>query len=321
MKDNFGRVINYMRLSITDRCNLRCRYCMPEDLENIPHDQIMRYEEFLRLSEIFAGLGISKIKITGGEPLVRKGCVDFIHSLKQISGINNVTITTNGVLLAQNIDGLLEAGIDGINVSMDTMSAERYREITGRDEFRQVWKGICLALNKGVKLKINCVPMAGCNEDEIPAFFELARHNKLDVRFIEMMPIGYGKNFLPVSTEDIEKLLRKRYDVISTVTEKKGNGPAVYYRGTDFTGSIGLIGAVHHKFCDSCNRIRLTSEGFLQLCLASGAGTDLRGPLRAGASDSELEQLIRETIVRKPREHHFSDSGAEEIKHMSRIGG
>lgn len=321
MKDKFERVIDYMRLSVTDRCNLRCRYCMPQELESIPHDQIMRYEEFLRLTTIFAGTGISRIKVTGGEPLVRKGCVDFIRSLKQINGIDNVTITTNGVLLAQNLDGLIEAGIDGINVSLDTLSADRYEKITGRNEFRQVWKGITLALYKGIRLKINCVPMAGCNEDEIPAFFELARHNKIDVRFIEMMPIGYGKNFSPVSTEDIEKLLRKRYDGISTVTERKGNGPAVYYRGTDFTGSIGLIGAVHHKFCDSCNRVRLTSEGFLKLCLASGAGVDLREPLREGASDSELEQLIREAIARKPREHHFSDSIQEEMNHMSRIGG
>ena len=170
MKDSFERVIDYMRISITDRCNLRCRYCMPEDIAFIPHEEIMTYEELLRLTRLFAGQGIKKIKITGGEPLVRRGCVDFIRSLKEIEGISNVTITTNGVLLEQYMDDLAKAGIDGINISLDTLRADSYEKITGRNEFGRVWRGIVKAIESGIRIKLNCVPVEGVNAEEIPAF-------------------------------------------------------------------------------------------------------------------------------------------------------
>ena len=335
MKDSYERVIDYLRISITDRCNLRCRYCMPEDMEFIPHEEIMRYEEFLRLARLFAGQGIRKIKITGGEPLVRRGCVDFIRSLKEIDGISSVTITTNGVLLEQYMDGLADAGIDGVNISLDTLKADVYQKITGRDAFGRVWRGIIKAIESGVRIKLNCVPVEGVNAEEIPAFFELAKNNPIDVRFIEMMPIGHGKDFGAVSAEAIIRLLEQRYEGIYEIQEKKGNGPAVYYENKDFEGSVGIIGAVHKKFCSSCNRIRLTSEGFLKLCLYYKRGIDLKTPMRKGISDADLDDMIRQAIAEKPREHQFScdivntpgtacdgQSGdVEEIKNMSQIGG
>lgn len=306
MKDTFNRQIDYMRISITDRCNLRCRYCMPEDIQFVDHDKILRYEEFLRLARIFAENGIKKIKVTGGEPLVRKGCTEFIKQLKAIDGIENVTLTTNGVLLERFLPELIEAGIDGINVSLDSLKREKYAKITGRDEFDRVWRGIEKAAEAGLRVKLNCVPIAGNNKDEIKDFFELARTNKIDVRFIEMMPIGHGKEFEPVYTEEILNMLRDQYPDIHEIQEKRGNGPAMYYKGDDFKGSVGFIGAVHHKFCDSCNRIRLTSEGYLKLCLYYSMGVDLRKMLREDASDQEISDVIEEAIENKPKEHHFS---------------
>lgn len=326
IKDTYDRQIDYLRISITDRCNLRCRYCMPEDLEFVPHSDILRYEELLKLTEIFAGQGIRKAKVTGGEPLVRRGCTDFIKKLKRIKGIENVTLTTNGVLLEQCLPELVEAGIDGINVSLDSLKRERFAQITGRDEFEQVWRGIEKAVSSGMKVKLNCVPLREYNADEIPDFIELARSRKVDVRFIEIMPIGRGKQFQPLPTQEIIDLLTNCYPGVHTVTEKRGNGPAVYYKGDDFAGCVGFIGAVHEKFCSSCNRIRLTSEGFLKLCLYYDKGLDLREMLRSQKSDEVIAAAIAGAIQDKPREHHFSSQMAEVGQDscntgMSRIGG
>lgn len=335
MKDHFERVIDYMRISITDRCNLRCRYCMPEDIEFVPHDNILRYEEFIRLAKLFAKQGIRKIKVTGGEPLVRHGCQDFIRDLKSIDGIDNVTLTTNGVLLDRYLPDLLDAGVDAINISLDTMQKDKYFRITGRDEFDQVWRGIQNTMAAGMKVKLNCVPIGGVNDDEIADFFELARKNPIDVRFIEMMPIGHGREYDAVSVEDILDQLKNRYEGIEEIQRKKGNGPAVYFENEEFRGSIGLIGAVHKKFCESCNRIRLTSEGFLKLCLYYSEGVDLRSLVRGGASDEEITAAIAQAIANKPQEHHFScdavntvdnmcggqSAPLEEYKNMSQIGG
>ncbi len=326
IRDTYNRCIDYLRISITDRCNLRCRYCMPEDLEFVPHSDIMRYEEFLRITEILADQGIKKVKVTGGEPLVRRGCTDFIKSLKRMKGIENVTITTNGVLLERYLPELLDAGIDGINVSLDSLKRERYAQITGRDEFEQVWRGIELAVSSGVKVKLNCVPLRGHNADEIPDFMEIARSRKVDVRFIEIMPIGSGKQFRPMPTQEIMDIMMSRYPGVKEVKEKRGNGPAVYYKGGDFAGCVGFIGAVHQKFCSSCNRIRLTSEGFLKLCLYYDRGIDLREMLRSGKSGEQIAETIAGAIREKPLEHHFSSRADQEEQNicdtgMSRIGG
>lgn len=344
MIDTYNRQIDYMRISITDRCNLRCKYCMPDDIAFVPHSNLLSYEEFLRLVNIFAKQGIRKIKVTGGEPLVRLGCPDFIRRLKEIEGIENVTITTNGVLLDRYLDELIDAGVDGMNISLDTLNRDRYAAVTGRDEFDRVWQGISDAVNAGLKVKLNCVPISEYNAEEIPDFFELARTKKIDVRFIEMMPIGHGKEFQPVSTEEILEQLKNSYDGIYEIHEKRGNGPATYYEAKGFAGCVGFIGAVHQKFCSSCNRIRLTSEGFLKLCLYYSQGIDLRKLLREGADDDSLAQAIREAIAMKPQEHHFScqivqtednccdaQSSAvtppvdvfdgEDVRNMSQIGG
>lgn len=326
IKDIYDRQIDYLRISITDRCNLRCRYCMPEDVEFIPHTDIMRYEEFLRVAEILAEQGIRKVKVTGGEPLVRRGCTDFIKSLKQVRGIENVTITTNGVLLEQYLPELIDAGIDGINVSLDSLRRDRYMEITGRNEFDRVWRGIEKAVSSGVRVKLNCVPLREYNADEIPDFMELARTRKLDVRFIEIMPIGSGKQFEPVPAGEIIGQMADIYENVQEVKEKRGNGPAVYYRGEGFAGCVGLIGAVHRKFCGSCNRIRLTSRGFLKLCLYYDRGIDLREMLRSGKEDEVIAERIAGAIREKPREHHFSDRVFQEEENtcdtgMSQIGG
>lgn len=323
IKDAYNRQIDYLRISITDRCNLRCRYCMPEDVEFIPHPDIMRYEEFLRLTEILAEQGIRKVKVTGGEPLVRRGCTDFIKSLKQVKGIENVTITTNGVLLEQYLPELADAGIDGINVSLDSLRRERYARITGRDEFERVWRGIEKAIASGIRVKLNCVPLYEYNADEIPDFMELARTRKMDVRFIEIMPIGNGKQFEPVPADEIIGQMADLYGEISEVKEKRGNGPAVYYKGKDFAGCVGMIGAVHQKFCSNCNRIRLTSKGFLKLCLYYDRGVDLREMLRSGKRDDVIREAVAGAIREKPQEHHFTDIGDQSASDagMSQIGG
>jgi cyclic pyranopterin phosphate synthase len=314
---------------------------MPEDLAFIPHDQILRYEEILRLMRIFAKRGVRKVKVTGGEPLVRRGCADLIRELKEIDGIDNVTITTNGVLLADQLPELLAAGVDGINISLDTLHRDRFARITNRDEFDRVWSGMEAAVASGVKVKLNCVPVQGNNDDELIDFFELAKNNHMDVRFIEMMPIGNGKKFEPISIEDIIALFRETYDGIYEVQEKRGNGPAVYYKNDDFKGCVGFIGAVHRQFCDSCNRIRLTSEGYLKLCLYYSQGMDLRSMLRDDASDEAIFAAIDEAISHKPKEHPFAchtvqsensvcdgqtgtlqaEVDEQDLRNMSQIGG
>ena len=188
--DHFNRQIDYVRISITDRCNLRCKYCMPEDVPFVPHERILRYEEIVRIVKVLADLGISKVKVTGGEPLVRRGCADLIQEIHEIDGIDMVTLTTNGVLLKEQLPALQKAGLDAINVSLDTLQRARYQEVTGKDVFDQVMEGIQAAYESGIPLKINCVPVQGENIEELPAFFEWARQKNVAVRFIEMMPIG-----------------------------------------------------------------------------------------------------------------------------------
>lgn len=329
--DRYNRTIDYVRVSITDRCNLRCKYCMPEDIAFVPHERILRYEEILRVVRILAKQGISKVKLTGGEPLVRRGCPDLVREIKQIDGIEAVTLTTNGVLLEEMLPQLLDAGIDAINVSLDTRNRERYLHVTGKDMYEQVQRGIDAVYKSKVPLKINCVPVSGENIDEIPDFFALAAEKKIAVRFIEMMPIGYGDQYEAFSAEQVKAMFYERYPEAYPLNKKLGNGPAVYYSAPGFAGEIGIIGAVHEKFCSNCNRIRLTSEGFFKLCLYSGAGIDLRQMLRGGSSDAEISEAIAEAIQKKPKEHHFGeadlnaaevqDAGNADTRKMSQIGG
>lgn len=325
MFDSYGRDIHYLRLSVTDLCNLRCRYCMPDGVPKLAHEDILSYEEFLRLAALFAQCGIDTVRITGGEPLVRRGVEQLAAGLKATPGIRRVSMTTNGVLLARHLPALLDAGLDSVNISLDTLSPEVFRCITGRDEFAAVKAGLHAALESGLPVKLNCVPQAGVNEGELEAIAALAQQYPLQVRFIEMMPIGYGAALPCISGPELQVRFARRWPGLAPVSAGQstafGDGPAVYYTVPGWKGSIGFIAAVHGKFCASCNRVRLTSLGFLRPCLASEAGCDLRALLRSGAPDEEILQAIRKTIWAKPQEHHFEDSAIPATRGMYRIGG
>ena len=322
MFDSTRRDIHYLRLSVTDLCNLRCRYCMPDGVEKLEREAVLTYEEFLRLAALFAQCGIDTVRVTGGEPLVRKNVAQLVAGLKAIPGIRKVTMTTNGILLAQQLPALLAAGLDSVNISLDTLRPEVFRQITARDEFAAVQAGLQAALESGIPVKLNCVPQAGVNEGELEDLAALAENRPLQVRFIEMMPIGYGAAMPCISGPELRQRFARRWPELQPLTEAAfGDGPAVYYTVPGWQGSIGFIAAVHGKFCASCNRVRLTSQGFLRLCLASEAGCDLRALLRSGADDTQLLAAIRETIWAKPREHHFEDSSMPATRGMYRIGG
>ena len=322
MTDSFGRNINYLRVSLTDRCNLRCRYCMPDGVEKLEREAVLTYEEFLRLAALFAQCGIDTVRVTGGEPLVRKGVEQLVAGLKATPGIRKVTMTTNGVLLAQQLPALLNAGLDSVNISLDTLRPEVFRRITARDEFAAVQAGLRAALESPLPVKLNCVPQAGINEGELETIAALARDNDLQVRFIEMMPIGYGAAMPCISGPELQARFDRRWPGLHPVEGIAfGDGPAVYYTAPGWKGSIGFITAVHGKFCVSCNRVRLTSLGFLRPCLASEAGCDLRALLRGGADDAQLLAAIRETIWAKPREHHFESRSVPATRGMYQIGG
>ena len=325
MFDSKGRNIHYLRLSVTDLCNLRCRYCMPDGVDKLEREDILTYEEFLRLAALFARCGVDTVRVTGGEPLVRKGVEQLVKGLKAIPGIRKVTMTTNAVLLEQQLPALLEAGLDSVNISLDTLDPALFAKITARDEFAAVQAGIHAALESGIQVKLNCVPQVGVNEGELEALAALAQDKPLQVRFIEMMPIGYGAAMPCISGPELLARFRRRWPELAPLPGAAcaalGDGPAVYYTVPGWKGDIGFIAAVHGKFCASCNRVRLTSQGFLRPCLASETGCDLRTLLRGGAADEELLQAIRETIWSKPREHHFGDNSMPATRGMYRIGG
>ena len=322
MFDSTQRSIHYLRLSVTDLCNLRCRYCMPDGVEKLEREAVLTYEEFLRLAALFAPCGIDTVRVTGGEPLVRKGVDQLVAGLKAIPGIRKVTMTTNGILLARQLPALQKAGLDSVNISLDTLRPEVFAQITARDEFSHVMEGIRAALASGLPVKLNCVPQVGVNEGELEDLAALAETHPLQVRFIEMMPIGYGAAMPCISGPDLRQRFARRWPELQPATGAAfGDGPAVYYTVPGWQGSVGFIAAVHGKFCASCNRVRLTSQGFLRPCLASEAGCDLRALVRGGASDAELLQAIRETIRAKPREHHFEDHSMPATRGMYRIGG
>lgn len=325
MIDKLNRKIEYMRISVTDRCNLRCVYCMPEEgIENISHEEILSYDEIIRICKCIANLGIKKIKITGGEPLVRKDIIDLIKEIKGINGIDEVTITTNGVLLYEMAAQLYEAGIDAINISLDTLNRDKFLKITRRDKYENVSMAIEKLIDLGVRVKINCLAIKENNLSEIVKIAAYSKNYNIDVRFIELMPIGYGKNYTGISNEVILGLLEDEYGSFKKVKEKRGNGPAVYYKNDKFKGYIGLISAISNEFCETCNRVRLTANGFLKLCLHYNKGIDLKEPIRSDITDKELENMIYHAIRNKPLGHNFyHDSNIENVenKNMVQIGG
>ncbi|MEG0857069.1 MAG: GTP 3',8-cyclase MoaA [Terrisporobacter sp.] len=325
MIDKLNRNIEYIRISVTDRCNLRCIYCMSEEgIENISHEEILSYDEIIRICKCVANLGIKRIKITGGEPLVRKDIVKLIKEIKLINGIEEVTLTTNGVLLYEMADDLYEAGIDAVNISLDSLDREKFFKITRRDKFENVFKAIDKLIDLNVRVKINCLAIKEHNFDEIAKIAGYSKYNNIDVRFIELMPIGYGKKYTGISNDIILGLLEDEYGSFKKVSEKRGNGPAVYYKNDYFKGYIGLISAISNEFCETCNRVRLTANGFLKLCLHYNKGIDLKELLRSNITDEELENTIYKAIRNKPLGHNFyNDSNIENIenKSMVQIGG
>lgn len=337
MQDITGRTIDYMRISITDRCNLRCRYCMPDGVECVPMADILTFEEIHRVAAAAAGLGIRHIKVTGGEPLVRKGCCSLIKMLKETPGIEKVTITTNGILLDQYLDELMEAGIDGINISLDTLDARLYRELTGGGHIGKVLDSIRRASALSVPVKINAVSLdlkdfaakrniTIADDGDWKGVLKLARQYPVDVRFIEMMPIGYGRDFQTINHQELIEEIRRMYPAMTEDHRIHGFGPAVYYQIPGFLGSLGLISAIHGKFCSDCNRVRLTAMGHLKPCLCYESGADLRPVLRcsdsADIAEARLQDMIRETVFHKPNAHCFDQPEAITERHnMVAIGG
>ena len=325
MIDGFGRTIDYLRLSITDRCDLRCLYCMPEHgVESFSHEKVMRFEELLQLCRIMSGLGVKKFKVSGGEPLVRRGTPEFIAELKQLPGVEQVTLTTNGQKLLPLLPQLEEAGLDGINLSLDSLDPQRYRQMSRRGELAPALAALEAACERDFcPVKLNTVLMDGLNGDEAPALAGLAKRLPVYVRFIELMPIGLGREFQPVPGEEVCRRLEAVFGPAEPDSGHWGNGPAVYYRFPGLLRPVGFIDAVSHRFCSSCNRIRLTAEGCLKLCLQYDIGCDLLTPLRQGASEEEIAQLIRDTVAMKPERHCFGEEVAEhrEEHTMNAIGG
>lgn len=321
MLDKYGRNIDYLRISITDRCNLRCKYCMPDGCGKVAHEDVLSYEEFLRLAGIFAALGFRHFRVTGGEPLVREGAADFVRALKRVPGVEKVTMTTNGLLLTKYGPALAEAGLDGVNISLDTTRPERLEAITGaRDVAARVDEAVALMRSLGVPVKINAVLLRETAPD-ICALAEYAAAG-VPVRFIELMPVGEGRYLTGYDPDEALAALRRRWPDLHPEDVKLGFGPAAYYKSAGLSAPIGFIDAVSHRFCSGCNRVRLTSQGYLKPCLCFDEGADLRALLRGGRTDGEIREAIRAAVRNKPRQHCFENPAAMTEKHlMSQIGG
>jgi cyclic pyranopterin phosphate synthase len=333
MQDQYGHRISYLRVSITDRCNERCTYCMPQELQEwLPREEILTFEETLRLIRIAAELGVSKVRITGGEPLTRRDVLDFIRQIPGISGIVNIGLSTNGTLLARGItsgetmaSALRGGGVQSVNISLDTLDPAAYSQITGRDFHEQVLRGIDAAMAAEFEqIKLNTVLMRDRNEDQLIPLIEFASSRGLILRFIEMMPVSTtevlnDKNFLPI--REAKKIIESRYGDLIPEAEFRTNGPAIYYQIPGRSQRIGFIGAMTNlHFCESCNKLRLTCDGKLRPCLGSYLEFDIMTPLRAGASDAELKQFFLNVVDRKPEQHDFRNN-YQPNRRMIAIGG
>jgi len=330
MLDKYNREINYLRVSITDRCNLHCRYCRPkEGLSLIGHDDILRYEEIIRVVCTAVKIGLVKVRVTGGEPLVRRGFIDFIAELKKINGLLDISLTTNGVLLSEFAEKIQKAGITRINISLDSLNAAKYASLTNGGNLNDVLKGIAKVEELGFHpIKINTVAIKNFTDDELFAFVQLAERKPFQVRFIELMPMNdaenaYSEDFLP--REEILKAISQRCELEPLNGPKSGSdGPAEIYRIKGGRGEIGFINPVSSHFCSTCNRLRLTADGKLRVCLLHDQEIDLKKPLRENLSDVRLEALIREAILLKPLKHELGCASPRLkkcLRNMSAIGG
>jgi len=333
MEDRFGHRISYLRVSITDRCNERCTYCMPQELQEwLPREEILTFEETLRLIRLAAELGVSKIRITGGEPLTRRGVLDLIRQLPKIPGLNDIGLSTNGTLLARPVEpnltmaaALRAAGVRSVNISLDTLDRDVYSQITGRDLHAQVLGGIEAAIAAGFEqIKLNAVLMRGRNEDQLISLIEFAGARNLILRFIEMMPVSTSEvldegNF--VSIFEAKRAIEASFGNLIPEPQFRTNGPATYFQIPGRQQRVGFIGAMTNlHFCESCNKLRLTCDGKLRPCLGSYLEFDIMKPLRAGASDEELKKFFLDVVDRKPEQHDFRNNYQPNRK-MIAIGG
>ncbi len=325
IKDRYDRIIDYLRISVTDRCNLRCVYCMPaEGVRLIHSEDILSYEEIIRVVRIASRLGVRKIRLTGGEPLIRKDLPHLIESIARVEGVEDISLTTNGLLLARLARALAAAGLKRVNISLDSLEPERYREITRGGYLGDVRAGIQAAERAGLHpIKINMVAIRGVNDDEIVRFARWTAYAPYDVRFIELMPFGRGNHWNReeiVSVEEMKEGISAIAPLIPVKT--RSSGPARYYRFPGAPGTIGFISPVTHHFCESCNRIRITADGKLRPCLFSEVEIDLKSALRWGATDVEIEGLLRHSVEIKPQRHFLNHKTCfEPLTPMARIGG
>ena len=330
LRDPYNRRIDYLRVSITDRCNLSCIYCKPlTELKNLTHHDILTYEEILRLVNVAVPLGISRVRVTGGEPLVRRGAVDFIATLKSYAGLEDISLTTNGVLLEEMAEALLTAGRPRLNISLDSLKRDRFHRITGKNCWDKVWNGIGMVEALGFfPIKINMVPVRGLNDDEVVNFAKLTLNRKLHVRFIEFMPIGalsaWSKDMC-VPIDQIRATIEHELGQLAPFTSATSGGPAVNYQIPGANGVIGFISPISRHFCESCRRLRLTPDGKIRPCLLSDTEIDIKSPLRGGCDDKELERLLHLALEIKPEQHyigHPTEMGAACSRRiMSQIGG
>jgi cyclic pyranopterin phosphate synthase len=326
MEDRHGHRISYLRVSITDRCNERCAYCMPGELhEWLPREEVLTFEETWRLVRIAAELGVSKIRITGGEPLTRRDVVDLVRGVANTPGIRDIGLSTNATLLPKFARDLRTVGVRSVNISLDTLDRQFYSQITGRDFLPQVLAGISAAIDAGFEqIKLNCVLMRGRNEDQLAPLIEFASERNLILRFIELMPVTTtevlsDENFMSIS--HARRLIKKEFGELIPEPGFRTNGPATYYQIPNRNQRIGFIGALTNlHFCESCNKLRLTCDGKLRPCLGSALEFDIITPLRAGASDDELRQLFLDVVDRKPLQHDFREN-YQPNRRMIAIGG
>ena len=325
--DRFGREVTYVRLSVTDRCDLRCVYCMSEDMKFVPREQLLTLEEMNRIGKAFVDLGVNKIRLTGGEPLTRRNILSVFESLGDLDGLKDLTVTTNGTLLEKYAQPLKDAGVTRINISLDTLRADRFKKITRIGKLEKTLAGIEAAINVGFqKVKLNAVIMNGYNDDEIIDLVEFVRERNMDISFIEEMPLGeigdHDRSETYYSSDKLREFLQNNYELTAT-TEQTG-GPAKYYRFADNEHSrIGFISPHSHNFCDDCNRVRVTAEGMLLLCLGQEHSMDLRKVVRANPDNDEaLREAIIGAMQLKPKGHNFNLNEQPIImRHMSATGG
>ena len=326
LQDGHGRLIGDLRVSVTDRCNFRCQYCMPaEGLPWLERDEILRFEEIARVVSVFAAMGVGDVRLTGGEPLVRRGFPELVTMLRATDGLRELSVTTNGFLLHRDAPALVAAGVDRFNVSVDSLQRDRFYELTRRDALAQVLEGLELlgSFPEAHPIKINAVAMRGFTEHEVLPFARLARTTAYEVRFIEFMPLDADRAWTRsqvLTGDEIRAAIEAVYPLVPEPREPSAT--ARLYGFADSPGRIGFINPVSEPFCADCNRVRLTADGRLRTCLFSLNETDLRGPLRDGADDGELERIIREAVWRKELKHHVGERGfIQPARSMSAIGG